>query len=218
MIDPNKKEPLPINPNDVCYRAFELIAAKQYDDAEKFLTINMSRTDDDTAIALYHSVLGVLSKSKGEYKAAWRHYERAEKLMPDDPSLKIITARLLINQFSEYSQAIKKAKKVLALAGKIPAFVHQAYATIGLAHAKMGDRKKALEMLELSIGEKFNGFVTAKNIDFELVETVLRKGWGLDICRKFFDLALEFAKSTNEDEYIKLFQRMLNVFERDYPH
>ena len=111
MIDPNKKNPLPVAPSEVCYRAFELIAAKQYEDAEKLLALNMSRTDDDAAIALYHSVMGVLFKVQGEFKTAWKHYERAEKLLPDDPAMKIISARLLIEQFAEYDQAIKKAKK-----------------------------------------------------------------------------------------------------------
>ena len=85
MIDPNKKDPIPVNASDVCYRAFELIAAKQYSDAEKLLSGTMSRTDDDAAIALYHSVLGVLFKVQGEYKTAWKHYQRAEKLLPRDP-------------------------------------------------------------------------------------------------------------------------------------
>ena len=41
--------------------------AKQFADAEKLLAGNMSRTDDDAAIALYHSVLGVLFKMQGFY-------------------------------------------------------------------------------------------------------------------------------------------------------
>ena len=78
MIDPNKKETVPVNTSDVCYRAFELIATKQYADAEKLLASNMARTDDDASIALYHSVMGVLFKVQGEYKTAWKHYQRAD--------------------------------------------------------------------------------------------------------------------------------------------
>ncbi len=217
MIDPNKKEPPPINSNEVCYRAFELIAAKQYADAEKLLSINMARTEDKTAIALYHSVLGVLFKIQGEYKTAWRHYERAEKLLPDDPALKIISARLLIEQFAEYSQAIKKAKKAMELAAGNPVFEHQGYTTMGLAYCKKGDKKKAVEMLTLSQVNDFRDFITAKNIDFELVEALLRRGWGVENCRVFIVKAFEFAKKTNEEQFIRLFSKMLAAFEKDYP-
>ncbi len=217
MIDPNKKEPLPINSNEVCHSAFELIGEKRYDEAEQLLTINMSRTDDDTSIALYHSVLGVISKIRGEYKTAWRHYERAEKLMPEDPAIKTIIARLLISQFSECSQAIKKAKKVLVVAKGNPVFAHQAYTTMGLAYCKQGERTKALDMLQMSWGDDFTGFVTAENIDFELLEIILRREWGEDLCKMFLLKALDFAKNTNEEDYIKLFEKMLDVFNIDYP-
>jgi len=216
MIDPNKKEPLPVNPSEVCYRAFELIAAKQFADAEKLLAGNMSRTDDNVAIALYHSVLGVLYKIRGEYKTAWRHYDRAEKLMPEDPALKIISARLLLDQFAEYHQAIKRAKKVLDVAGKNPVFVHQAYITMGLAYCKKGDKKKALEMLKCSLVDNFESFISAKNIDFELVEAVLRRGWGEDLCRAFLEKALAFANKTQESQHIKMFQKMIAAFETEY--
>ncbi|MFH1874977.1 MAG: hypothetical protein ABH859_07340 [Pseudomonadota bacterium] len=216
MIDPNKKEPLPINANEVCLRAFELIGAKQFAEAEKLLTINMSRTDDNIAIALYHSTLGVLYKLQGEYKTAWRHYERAEKLMPTDPALKIISARLLIGQFAEYGQAIRKAKKVFDLAPGNPVFAHQAYTTMGLAFCKKGDRKKAEDMLQNSIVDDFVDFISAQNIDFELVEAVLKKGWAIDLCQNFLNKALAFAQNTKDPKYIDLFQNMLTAFESEY--
>lgn len=216
MIDPNKKEELPINSNEVCYRAFELISAKQYADAEKLLSINMSRTEDKTSLALYHSVLGVLFKVKGEYKTAWRHYQRAEKLMPEDPALKIISARLLIEQFAEFSQAIKKAKKVLQLAKDNPVFAHQAYTTMGLAYCRKGDRKKTIDMLEKSCGNDFEGFVSAKNIDFELIEAALRRGWGENECRIFLNKAADFASRTGEEQYISIFNKMLTAFGKEY--
>lgn len=217
MIDPNKKEPSPVNPSDVCYRAFELMKAKQYADAEKLLAGNMSRTDDDAAIALYHSVMGVLSKLQGEYKTAWKHYERAEKLLPKDPALKIISARLLIDQFAEYGQAIRRAKKVLELIPGNPVFAHQAHTTMGLAYVRKGDRKKAVEMLEASAGEDFRGFVSAKNIDFELVEALLRRGWGAPSCRAFLVKAKAFAEATEEGSHIDLLGRMLAAFDQEYP-
>lgn len=217
MRDPNRKENAPVNASDVCHRAFELMAAKQYADAEKLVAGNMSRTDDDASIALYHSVLGVLFKLQGEYKTAWKHYQRAEKLLPKDPALKIISARLLIEQFAEYDQAIKKAKKVLEIIPENPVFAHQAHTTIGLALLKRGDRKKALSHFKKSWGDDFKGFVSGKNIDFTLLEMLVRRGYGLKECRQFLSRALAFVESTDEEPYIKLVGKMIEAFDRENP-
>lgn len=216
MIDPNKKEPLPVSVSEVCYRAFELINTKQYDDAEKLLANNMAHTDDDASVAVYHSVLGVLAKVRGEFKTAWKHYERAEKLLPRDPALKIISARLLIDQFSEYSQAIKRAKKVLEIIPGNPVFVHQAYTTMGLAFCRKGDRNKAVECFRASMGNDFGGFVSAKNIDFELLEALLKRGWGISSCRYFLTKAKAFADQTREEIYVNLLKRMQTAFDQEY--
>ncbi|MBN1283433.1 MAG: hypothetical protein JXA24_06660 [Proteobacteria bacterium] len=217
MIDPNKKDPIPVSASDVCYRAFELIAAKQYADAEKLLAGTMSRTDDDAAVALYHSVMGVLFKVQGEFKTAWKHYERAEKLLPRDPALKIISARLLIEQFAEYDQAVRKAKKVLDLIPGNPVFAHQAYTTMGLAYLKKGDRRKAADMLGRSMGDGFKGFVSAKNIDLALVEGLMRRGAALEVCRRFLSEANEFAVASGEEEFVSLFSRLMEAFDRENP-
>lgn len=217
MRDPNKKENAPVSASDVCNRAFELMAAKQYADAEKLVSGNMSRTDDDASIALYHSVLGVLFKLQGEYKTAWKHYQRAEKLLPKDPALKIISARLLIEQFAEYDQAIKKAKKVLEVIPHNAVFAHQAYTTIGLALLKKGDKRKALEAFRQSWNGDFKGFISGKNIDFSLLEMLLRRGMGLEQCRCFLVEALAFVKETNEPSFVRLIERMIEAFDREYP-
>lgn len=212
MIDPNKKEREDINPQEVCYRAFGLMSSKNFEEAEKLLSNMLNRTEDDVDLALYHSTLGVLFKMKGEFKNAWRHYERAEKLLPNDPALKIISSRLLIDQFAQYSQAIKKAKKVLKIIPENRAFVHQAYTTIGLAYIKKGNKKKAIEALENSMESGFDSFITTKNIDFNLLEALLRKGWGEDNCKAFLERALTFARSRKETEWINTLKTMLNAF------
>lgn len=217
MIDPNEKKEPPINHADVCRRAFELMAARQFVDAERLLAGNMAKTNDTVAVALYHSTLGVLGKMQGEFKTAWRHYQRAEKLLPDDPSLKIISARLLIDQFAEYDLAIKKAKRVLDLAEDNPVFAHQAYTTMGLAWARRGNRKRALDMLEKSMGDTFEGFVSAENIDLNLLEAVLRRGWPSGVCQAFLSGALEFARRAGEQNYTALFQKMLTAFREEHP-
>lgn len=216
MIDPNKKDPLPVSPKDVCLRAFELMAAKEYADAEKLLANNMAHSDDDSAIALYHSVMGVLFKLQGEYKTAWRHYQRAEKLLPDDPALKIISARLLIEEFAEYNQAIKKAKKVLTLIPGNPVFAHQAYTAMGLAYLRKGEKQKAIESLKASWGDDFKGFITVKNISFELVETLLKRGIGKPEAKAFLEKALTFAHSIREQSSIAFLERLNSAFDREY--
>lgn len=217
MIDPNKKEELPISPTDVCYQAFRFMKSKQLEDAEKLLTSNLAKTEDKTATALYHSALGVLFKMKKDFKEAWRHYERAEKLLPEDPALKIIVARLLIDQFSQFDQAIRRAKKVLKILPDNPVFVHQAYVTMGLAYLRKKEKQKAIDSLEKAVVNDFEGFVTAKNIDFQLVEMLLRNGWGVEVCYRFMTRALAFAKLKKEKEYSDAFQKMLNAFESEYP-
>ena len=216
MIDPNKKEEPPVNPSEVCHRAFELMAAKQFGDAERLLAGNMSKTDNNTSIALYHSALGVLYKMQGEFKTAWRHYQRAERLLPEDPALKIISARLLIEQFAEYDQAIRKAKKVLEFAEDNPAFAHQAYITMGLAWARRGNRKRATEMLMKSMGDDFAGFITAQNIDLNLLEMLLRKGWVTEECRTFLAKAFAFAHAAGEEKLIDIFTAMLSAYDEEY--
>jgi len=205
-----------IDPNAVCMRAFELMGAKDYDDAQKLLLNNLSKAEDEVSIALYHSVLGVLFKMKGEFKEAWRHYNRAEKLLPNDPALKIISARLLIEQFAEYSQAIRKAKKVLDIIPNNPVFAHQAYTTIGLAYLKKGSKHKAVEMLVKSSGNDFEGFVSGKNIDLSLLEGVLRKGWGIEEAGHFLKKALKFCRLNEEPVFTDLFQGLNNKFDAEY--
>lgn len=201
-----------INPTEVCYRAFELMKVKQLDDAEKLLSNCLSKVTDDVSRALFHSTLGVIFKIKGEFKTAWRHYERAEKLIPQDPALKIISARLLIDEFAEYDQAIKKAKKVLEIIPDNPVFRHQAYTTMGLAHVKKGNKRQGLEMLSKSMEGDFEGFITTKNIDFHLCEALLRKGWAEVEVKRFLEKAYDFARAHSEDDWMETIKKMLDAF------
>ena len=203
---------IPINPSAICTRAFELMQSKQYEEAEKLLHSNLSKVDDDVAVGIFHSALGVLFKLKGETKTAYKHYQRAEKLIPEDPALKIITARLLIEQFAEYDQAIKRSKKVLAIIPDNPVFRHQAYITMGLAYLGKANKKKAIELLGKSVINDFHEFVSAKNIDFNLVEMLLRKGLAVKESKAFIEKALIFARSKREEMWIELTERMLAAF------
>lgn len=202
-----------LQPQDICRSAFESLAAKKFDEAEKLLSYHMGKTEDPVALALFHSAMGVSAKMQEKYKEAWRHYDRAEKLLPTDPALKIISARLMINQFNEYDSAIKKAKKVLELIPNNRAFAHQAYTTMGLAYAKQGKKSKALEMLRKSIVEDFVGFVTVNNVDFHLVEEVVKRGWDPKLCKEFVQKAYDRAKDHREMDWAEKLEQMLSFME-----
>jgi len=206
---------MPINPSEICTRAFELMQGKQYDEAEKLLNKMLGRVDDNVAVGLFHSSLGVLYKLKGEPKTAWKHYQRAEKLIPDDPALKIIMARLLIDQFAEYDQAIRKIKKIEDQVKNHPVFYHQVLITTGLAYLGKGQKKKATELLIRAMADDFRGFVSTKNIDFTLTEMLLRRSTAIAECRMFLEKARLFAEVHREPIWAELIDRMLEAFPKE---
>jgi tetratricopeptide (TPR) repeat protein len=201
-----------INPTEVCYKAFGLMQTKNLDEAEKLLSNCLLKVEDPVARGLFHSSLGILYKMKGDFKTAWRHYKRAEKLIPSDPALKIISARLLIDEFAEFDQAVKKARKVLTLIPNNPVFKHQAYITMGLAYVKKGDKKKSIEMLIKAMEGDFQGFITTKNIDFNLCEAILKKEWAEKEVKEFLDKACKFAELHEENDWLETIQKMLTAF------
>lgn len=201
-----------IQPQEVCRNAFALMQEKQYADAEKLLANCLTKTEDPVATGLFHSALGILYKLQGEFKTAWKHYQRAEKLIPDDPALKLISAQLLIEEFSEYDQAIKKCRKVLELLPDNLVVAHHAYVTMGMAYARKGNKRKALELLDQSMAHDFKGFVTTQNIDFHLVEICCKKNWDLPLCRRFLEKAYAFAQSVHEEPWTHTIGQMLEAF------
>lgn len=201
-----------IQPQEVCRNAFALMREKQYVEAEKLLANCLTKTEDPVATGLFHSALGILYKLQGEFKMAWKHYQRAERLIPDDPALKLISARLLIEEFHEYDQAIKKCRKVLALLPAHLVVVHHAQVTMGLAYARKGNKRKALELLAESMTHDFHGFATTHNIDFHLVEWCCKKEWDLPLCRRFLEKAHAFAQSVHEEPWTHTIAQMLEAF------
>ncbi|MBL7685125.1 MAG: tetratricopeptide repeat protein, partial [Deltaproteobacteria bacterium] len=149
-------------------KAILLMESKNFEEAEIELKmgIDESQSSEDVVMeAIYQSTLGVLHKLKKDYKMAWKYYENAERLLPHDPALKIISARLLVDIFGQYDTAIKKMEKVLKLVQDDQPFIHQAYTVMGLAYLKKGDRKKALTCFQDSMKDDFQKMITAQNID-----------------------------------------------------
>lgn len=198
------------------YDAFQMMKLKDFGSAEILLREGLKKAEEEkhqAQQALFYSTLGVLEKLKGNYKEAWRDYERAEKLLPDDPSLKIIMAKLLIDQFSQYDAAIKKLKKVLEIAKGSGSFEHQAHATMAIAYLKKGEKTKAVEMFDLSVGDDFDRVATAENLNFEVIASFLSRNLEVDRCRRYVEKALHLAKKRQEGRPIQFLKKLLDSFE-----
>lgn len=90
---------------------FQWIHAKRYDEAQRKLEdkikIAQNQNDKDAEGVLL-SILGMLFKVKREVKTAYKYYQQAEKCLPDDMSLKMINAKLLVDEFHQYDTALRK--------------------------------------------------------------------------------------------------------------
>lgn len=167
---------------------------------------------DPVTLAVHHSVYGVYYKLTKEFRKSWKHYEKAEKLMPEDPSLKLISSRLLLEYFGQNEIVIKKLTKLLENSGLEPSYRHQAFIVMGGAYLKKGLLLKAEGCLQESMKDDFRGLQTAANLDFSLVEAHLKKKQGLEVCKKFLEKAHAFCKKTKEPHYEKIISRLLKLF------
>lgn len=198
------------------YEALALIKEKRFVEAENFINKKIAAIhtgDNPIAEALLYSTLGILHRSNKKAKEAWRAYQQAEKLMPDDPALKIVIAHFLIDEFAQYGTAIKKAKQVLKLADKLPSFEHQARSTIGLAYLKKGDKKKAIQALQLILEIGFETMVSAANIDFSLVEALMHRNLAGELCQNYFTKALALAKAKKEGKVLAFIEKLKESLE-----
>jgi len=194
-------------------RALELMSAQDLDAAEAELNTGLAEAKDDAVLsALFYSTLGVLSKIRKDFRQAWRYYEKAEQLLPEDPSLKLISAQLLMEVFGQYDTTIRRCEKVLTLAPHDPIFYHQAYITIGLAQLKRGERHESVRCLVEAMRDNFEGLGSAGMIDLKLLEALLRKKLGLEEGRQYLEAALNLAQETKEEELQHLFTQLLEAF------
>lgn len=196
--------------------AFQKMKAKDFDGASRLLQEGLQKSEEEknvTQTALFLSSLGVLSKMRGEYKEAWRCYQKAEKLMPGDPSLKIIMAKLLIDQFAQYDNAIKKLKEVLKIARGCGSFEHQAHASMAMAYLKKGEKKKAVEMLDHAMVDDFNNVSSVENLNFEVIEAFLARNFEVERCRSFVEKALKLARARRETKPVQFLEKLMESFE-----
>ena len=198
------------------YEAFRKMKEKDYPAAEALLEEGLSKAEQEenhSQRALFYSAMGVLSKVKGDFQSAWRFYEKAEKLLPDDPALKIITAKLLIDQFAQYDTAIKKLKNVLKLAKGSGSFEHQAHATLAIAYLKKGEKKKAADMLDQAMADDFSRLSSAENLNLDVIEAFLIRNLEIRRCRRYVERALALAHARKEEKSIGYLTKLLESFE-----
>lgn len=195
-------------------KAFGLMHKKKLKEAETILAYGLKEAEvlhDELLMGLYNSAYGVLYKLKKEFRKAWKYYEQAERLIPDDPALKIISARLLVDYFGQYDTVIRKMDKLMAMANGDFVLLHQAHTIQGLAHLRSGNKKKAVASLEKAMGKNFEGLQTATNLDFKLVHEMIKKKVNLPLCRHYLESARKFAKKMRESAHEKLIARLLKA-------
>lgn len=195
--------------------SFELMKFKKFEEAKIRLEKGLHEAElakDHTLQALFNSALGVLCKLQKEFRKSWKYYETAEKLMPDDMALKLISSRLLVDYFGQYDTVLKKTEKVLSIVKKNDPLFHMAHTIRGLAFLRKGEKKMAVECLKLSAD--FENAKTAANIDLQLVGELIRKKIDRQACIHFLNQALQLAKANREARFEKVIARLINLVEK----
>lgn len=194
---------------------FKLLAQKKFAEVETLLYPLLKQAEgskNEGDLGLVHSIFGMYYRACKEYKKAWKNYEQAEKLIPHDPSIKLISTRLLIDQFAQYDLALKRIQKIKELVGTDFTFLHKAYTLEGLAYLKQGDPFQAVEAFKKSMGHHFEGLQTSYNLDLKLVEAFMKKKIEPQLCETFLENALLFAKKKREKVYEKVVEKLLALF------
>ncbi|MBF0104440.1 MAG: hypothetical protein HQM16_03830 [Deltaproteobacteria bacterium] len=195
------------------FRAFRLMKAKDYTQAEALINEGITKAHQENNVeleGLYYSALGVLYKLKKNYNKAYGAYQKAERLLPDDHSLKIVSATLLIEQFKQYSTAARKMDKVIA-STEDPALWHHAKATQAVAYYLMGKKAEAGANFNEMLKQDFNLLRFAANVDFKTAELFVQKKFMPDECRQYLQKALLLAKSKKEKTFIVIIENLLKV-------
>jgi tetratricopeptide (TPR) repeat protein len=218
MMSTPKKNPddVPLKDADL-YLAFRLMKRKDFDGAEARIMVGLKlarQAGQKNLEGVYFSAFGVLYKLKKDYKKSYKYYQLAEKLLPDDHSLKVITAVLLIEEFAQYDTAIRKLAKVIEASANDPAMMHHAKAVQGLAYFLMGKKDQASLCLDFLLTQDFQMLRSAANVDFKMVEVFIKKGFQLEKCKTYLERALQLAKKKNEKVYLAVIETLLEFFDK----
>ncbi len=211
MADQNSQD-APVTDPDL-YRAFNHMKRREFGEARALLDkgVAAAKTKNDLKLeGLYCSALGVLAKLMGDYKQAYKHYQQAEKFIPEDTTIKIIAAVLLIEEFKQYDTAVRKLEKIL-IESTDPAVIHHARGILAIGYFALGKKDKAAEAFKKQLAEDFVKMRFAANLDFKAVEFFVQKGFLPEECREYLNKALELAKKNREKTYQAVIEKLLEL-------
>ncbi|MBX7147629.1 hypothetical protein K1X76_00965 [bacterium] len=199
------------------HKAFDFMNKKKLAEAEALLAEGLKEAEvlhDELMQGMFCSAYGIFYKIKKDFRKAWKYYEKAEKFIPEDPTLKIISANLLCDFFGQYDIVIRKMNEVLTMVGPDFTLVHQAYTLMGRTALKKGDKVLAIECFKKSMGDNFNGLVSPVNFNFKLLEMLSKRKIEPDLCRDFLNKGISFSKAHKNKPYEKLLLKMLELFNK----
>ncbi|MCB1214714.1 MAG: hypothetical protein KDK66_04480 [Deltaproteobacteria bacterium] len=191
------------------------MAAQDHEAAEVYFQKGLKEAQeagDAHLEALFYSTLGMLSRQLKDFRQASKYYDKAEKLLPEEPSLKIISARLLIDVFGQYETAIKRCQKVLDLPNINANFRHHARSTMGMAYLKDGQKEKALECFQETFEKDLDELVSAGQMDLMLLEMLVQRKVGIEQCGAYLEEGIKKARDHQEESVAALFKKLHDAF------
>lgn len=198
------------------YFCFRLMKEKNFEGAKIKIEEGIRKAQQNQNVVsegLYLSAMGVLFKLKKDHKESYKYYQLAERLLPEDHSLKIISSTLLIHEFHQFDTAIRKLKKVLESANVDPVILHQAKALIAMAYFATAKKSLAKEILATMVIEDFSKLRSATHVNYKLPEYFILKNFELDACLAYLRKALALAKDKHEDNYIAVVNELIQQTE-----
>lgn len=198
------------------YLAFSKMKQNEYQEAQDLLEKGYDRaveSDNQPVQGVYLSAQGLLLKLQGDFKKAYKIYQKAEKLLKDDPSIKIITATLLIDQFKQFDTAVIKLDKVLA-SEPDPGVKHHALSLKARALFGLGKKKQAKECFEDLLTLNFESLGFAANLDFQTAQFFVGKAFETDLVKDYLKKSLTLAQEKNEKALTAVIQALIDQLEK----
>ena len=194
-------------------QAVQLLQQKKFEEASQLLEKFLEETQNDNELGLAYSLLGLISKHKKDFKKAWKHYDQAEKKIPDDPALKIISARLLIDYFGQYETVLHKLSRFLKKQELHPVFLQPIKTMMGVCHLKLGQKNEGIQVFKETL-DLLDAIKGEAVLDFSLVEEMARKKLEPNLVQLFFEKAKMLVKKNKDLKMEKKIEKALGLFKQ----
>lgn len=156
--------------------------------AGEFLRDALAHARKKTDAAFLSNVLGSVLASENRADEALAAYDEAERYDPKDATLKLSTARHLLNAMGRPKKALRTLDAVIRQASKSgSSTAHAAHALGGLAHLALNQRSRAVESLKAASVLAARKGVPSGACDLELVEALVSRGLATAECRRYLD-------------------------------